>query len=200
MKKSAIIKILPVFPALFCFSCTTHTKSNVEDYLEILAEARNEQDFHTELYLLPDTIENLEIKAFYYASRSDLFTGSYLFYIVLGYDEASYAQEMERIESVSAHFKNGESKRPIPYPEHNLILTIKQNARFEYVIYDDANYEIAYISNQIFEWENTPVDSKYIIPDLTIPSELDDRDNMYNMYYWYEDDVGIYVDENFPIN
>ena len=183
-----------VFPALFCVGCQKETKTNAEEYLEILAESKAEQDFHTQLYIFPESIEGLEIKAFYYAHMEDLFTGSFLLYIVLGYQEDNFAAELERISNVQAVFNQG-TKQIIHYPEERMYLTIKQNARFEYAMYNETTYEIAYVSNQIFEWKDTPVDSQYVIPEVTIPQELDDRDNMYNLYYWYEGDVGIYVND-----
>jgi hypothetical protein len=72
---------------------------------------------------------------------------------------------------------------------------VKQNARFEYAMYNKTTFEIAYISNQIFEWKDTPVETQYVIPEVTIPDELDDGKNMYNMYYWYDGDAGIYVND-----
>ena len=188
------LRILPVFPVLFCSSCTTHTKTNAEEYLDILQEARDNNDFHTELYIFPNSIEGLEIKAFYYAHMEDLFTGSFLFYIVLGYNETGFEIELKRISDVIAVYKDG-VKGPIQYPNENMYLTIKQESRFEYVIYNSATYEIAYISNQLFLWKDTPVEQDFIIPDVTIPKGLEDGENMYNMYYWYNGDVGTYIED-----
>ena len=192
--KSRYLQISMVFPALFCVGCQKETKTNAEEYLEILQESKDEKDFHTELYIFPNSIEGLEIKAFYYAHMEDLFTGSFLLYIVLGYQEDNFAAELERISNVQAVFNQG-TKQIIHYPEERMYLTVKQNARFEYVMYNETTYEIAYVSNQIFEWKDTPVDSQHVIPEVTIPQELDERDNMYNLYYWYEGDVGIYVND-----
>ena len=167
-----LLKILAVLPIALCSGCTKTTKTNAEEYLEILQESKDEQDFHTELYIFPESIEGLEIKAFYYAHMTDLLTGSFLLYIVLGYPEEAFTSELER-----------------------MYLTIKQNTRFEYALYNETTFEIAYVSNQIFEWKDTPVESQYIIPEVSIPSELDDGKNMYNMYYWYDGDVGLYVND-----
>jgi len=196
MKKLTILPIFAVIPALFCTSCfKTSTKTNAEEYLEILQQCRDHDDFHTELYIFPETIEGTEIKSFIYAERSDLFTGSYLLYIVLEYDETGFTPELERIANVKAHFKAGEEKQPIYYPENDLYLTVKQNTRFEYAVYNEETLQIAYVSNQIFDWEETPVAKEFIIPDLSIPNELDDGENMYNMYYLYDGDVGLYVED-----
>lgn len=196
MKKLSILRILPVFPALFCTSCfKVDKRSDVESYIDILKECRDESDFHSELFIFPETIEGKEVKAFQFAHRSDLFTGSFLMYLVLQYQEADFAPELERISNVKATFKSGEQKGTISYPENKLYLTVKQNARYEYAIYDESTFEIAYVSNQIFEWEDIAVESKHIIPELTIPAELDDRENMYNMYYLFDGDVGIYCED-----
>ena len=72
---------------------------------------------------------------------------------------------------------------------------MKQNARFEYAMYNETTFEIAYISNQIFEWKDTPVEQDFISPDVTIPKGLEDGENMYNMYYWYNGDVGSYIED-----
>lgn len=190
-----LLKTLAVLPIALCSGCTKTTKTNAEEYLEILQESKDEQDFHTELYIFPESIEGLEIKAFYYAHMTDLFTGSFLLYIVLGYPEEAFASELERISNVKAVFNDGQEKKPIHYADERMYLTIKQNTRFEYALYNETTFEIAYVSNQIFEWKDTPVESQYIIPEVSIPSELDDGKNMYNMYYWYDGDVGLYVND-----
>ena len=191
-----IFKFLAVFPAIFSTSCfKKDTKTDVESYVEILTESRNESDFHTELYICPETIENLEVKSFYYAHIDDLFTGSFLMYLVIEYDETNFSSEIQRLSGVKANFKDRGTKSIISFPEQNLYLTIKLNKRFEYAIYDTEKYQIAYISNQIFEWKDTPIEEKFIIPELQIPSELQDKENMFNLYYWYEGDVGFYIED-----
>lgn len=196
MNKLAFLQILGVFPALFCTACfKVDKKSDVESYVEILKGCRDESDFHSELFIFPESIEGKEVKAFQYAHRSDLFTGSFLMYLVLQYDEADFAPELERISNTKTTFKSGEHKGTIHYIENKLYLTVYQNARFEYAVYDETTFEIAYVSNQIFEWKDTPVEEKYRVPELTIPIELDDKENMYNMYYLYDGDVGIYCED-----
>lgn len=190
-----LFRAVAVLPFILCAGCTKSTKTNAEEYLEILQEAKGESDFHTELYIFPESIEGLEIKVFYYAHMTDLFTGSFLMYIVLGYEEEGFNKELERISSVEAVFSEDKIKKPIHYPDERMYLIVKQNARFEYAMYNETTFEIAYISNQIFEWKDTPVETQYVIPEVTIPDELDDGKNMYNMYYWYDGDVGIYVND-----
>lgn len=194
MKKHAILRIFPVFPALFCTSCMeTNTKTNAEEYEEILKEFRDLSDFHSELYIFPESIEGTEIVHFVSAQREVMFTGDYLMYLVLTYTEESYTSEIERISNVKATFKTGEEKHILSYPEQNLYVSIAKDDRYEYVIYNEETYEIAYISNQLFRWDETPVESKYIIPDIDIPEEKRDWGEGYNMYYLYDDSTGMYV-------
>ena len=196
MKKGGIFKILAVFPAFFCVSCfQTSTKTNAEEYEEILKDARDNSDFHSELYIFPESIEGTEIKHFVYAEMTDMFTGSYLMYVVLTYQPEDFSAELERIASVKATFKSGLEKHVIYYPEQKAYLSIQQENRYEYVIFNETTSEIAYVSNQLFQWKDTPVESQYILPQLTIPEELEDKGWGYNIYYEYDGDVGLYIED-----
>ena len=191
MNKRLFLSILPIFPVLFCSGCNTHTKSNVEDYLDILKEAREKFDFHTQLYLCPDTIEGTEIVTFLYQETSDLFTGSYFFYLVLTYSEEGFNAEVERMGNVKAEYKNGVVKPVLSYPEQSAFLTINKDNRYEYALYNKERLEIAYISNQLYQWSQlTILDSRHSMPSFTIPEQYDDGKNTYNMYYYYEGNVG----------
>ena len=139
------------FPALFCAGCNTHTKSNVEDYFDILKECQENRDFHTQLYLYPETIEGAEIVTFLYQETSDLFTGSYFFYLVLTYSEEGFNAELNRMANAKAEYKNGVVKPTLAYPESNSFLTINRDNRYEYAIYNKDALEIAYISNQLYQ-------------------------------------------------
>ena len=196
MKNLLIFKIFPVIPVLFCTSCMKiNTKTDVEQYQDILKEFRDNSDFHSELYIFPESLEGTEIKKFVSSKRDVMFTGDYLMYLVLTYTEEGYSSELERISNVKAVFKGGEEKHILSYPEHNLYLSIDMNKRFEYVIYNQETLEIAYVSNQIFDWDEIPVEDRHIIPDIEIPAELKDWDSGYNMYYLYDGDVGVYVED-----
>lgn len=193
MKKltKRILSILPVFPTLFCAGCTTHTKTNVEDYFDIMKECRENFDFHTQLYLYPETIEGAEIVTFFYQETSDLFTGSYFFYLVLTYPEEGFNAELERMSNVKAEYKNGVKKSVLSYPEQNAFLTINKDNRYEYALYNKEALEIAYISNQLYQWkELTILKPQHKMPNFDIPKEYDDGNNTYNMYYYYENNVG----------
>ena len=191
MNKLRFLSILPVFPVLFCTGCNTHTKSNVEDYFDILKECRENRDFHTQLYLYPETIEGAEIVTFLYQETSDLFAGSYFFYLVLTYSEEGFNAELNRMANAKAEYKNGVVKPTLAYPENNSFLTINRDNRYEYAIYNKDALEIAYISNQLYQWKDlTILKEQHYMPNFVIPKEYDDGENTYNMYYYYEANVG----------
>ena len=191
MNKYRFLRILPVFPALFSVGCDTHTKTNVEDYFDIMKECRENFDFHSQLYLFPETIEGAEIVTFLYQETSDLLTGSYFFYLVLTYSEEGFDSEIDRMSKVKAEYKNGITKPVLWYPEQHSFLTINRDNRYEYTIYDRENLEIAYISNQLYPWEQlTILKEKHYMPSFDIPEEYDDGENTYNIYYYYEKGVG----------
>ena len=189
-KISKIVGILPVFPALFCVGCNTTTKTDWESYGEIREECINDRDFHTQLYIFPESVEGLEITKFVFSNTTDLFNGSWLMYLGIKWDEVSFANELSRLDNVKAVYKTGDVKPVIKYEEKSLYLAINKDNRYEYAIYNVETYEIVYVSNQLYQWKDTPVVEEHILPSVTIPAELDDGNNTYNMYYRYEGDVG----------
>ena len=197
MSKGRILQILPVFPALFCVGCKTNTKTNVEDYLDILKEAREKSDFHSQLYLYPETIEGAEIVTFLYQETEDLFTGSYFFYLVLTYNENDFNAEVQRMSKVKAEFKNGVVKTVIPYPEQSAFLSINKDNRYEYALYNKETLEIAYISNQLYDWKQlTILAERHYMPNFIIPPEYDDGNETYNLYYCYQGGIGYEVTDD----
>ena len=199
MKFKQILAIFTVIPALFLISCNRDNRSNAEQYRDDLKEAREENDFHTELYIFPESIEGREISFYHFVRQSDLFTGSYLFYIGLTFEEEDYNNELQRLANIKAEFKQGTIKPIIHYEENNLFVTISKDNRYEYVIYNNDSKEIVYVSNQLFLWKDIPVKEEHILPNIDIPKELDDGENSYNMYYRYEYDgatkVGWYIND-----
>ena len=189
-KISKILRILPVFPAIFCSSCKTTTKTDVESYHDILTECINERDFHTQLYIFPESIEGLEVTKFVFSNTTDLFNGSWLMYLGVKWSEETFAIELERLSNVKAVYKTGDIKPVIKYEDKSLYLTICKDNRYEYAVYNSETFEIIYVSNQLYQWKDTPVASEHILPSVTIPSDLDDGNNTYNMYYRYEGEVG----------
>lgn len=189
-KISKILRILPVFPALFCFSCKKTEKTDVEEYVDILNECINDRDFHSQLYIFPKSIEGLDIKKFVFSNTTDLFNGSWLMYLGLKWDEHGFNAELERLNNVKAVYKTGDVKPIIKFEDKSLYLTICKDNRYEYALYNKETFEIYYVSNQLYEWKDTPVAAEHILPSVTIPSELDDGNNSYNIYYRYEGDIG----------
>lgn len=195
--KTKFLSILPVIPVVFCSGCNTHTKSNIEDYFDILQECKNKSDFHTQLYIFPETIEGTEIVKFFYQETSDLFTGSYFFYLVLTYSQEGFDTELQRMSEVKSVFKNGAEKTVIEYPEDSAFLTIKRDNRYEYALYNKETLEIAYISNQLYQWKDLEIlEERHTMPDFTIPADKDNGKNTYNMYYLYQDNVGYEVTDD----
>ena len=59
--------------------------------------------------------------------------------------------------------------------------------------YNSEKLEIAYVSNQLFSWNETGIKKEYLYKDIKVPAELDEGDNSYNMYYYRVGDIGYYI-------
>ena len=178
-----------VFSFSLC-SCKTDTRTNAEQYLDDIEKCRSNSDFHSQLYIFPEAL-NGETEKYFYMETSSLFTGDYFFYLVLKYNEDVYKSEIERLKNVHAYFpKFDKTKEIIHFENNSLFLTIMKDNRYEYSIYDNSTNTIAYISNQLYTWEEAKVLPEHKLPDLKIPGEFDDGNNSYNIYYNYVDDVG----------
>ena len=188
--KSKIFRFLWVFPLLLG-SCKTDTRTNAEQYQDDLKEYREKSDFHTQLYIYPESLKG-EIVKYVISETSDLFNGSYFFYLVLRYDQETFDSEIVRLSEIKATFvKHENAVKPIIYfPEPSIYLTIMRDNRYEYAMFNKEKLEIAYISNQLYQWDKVPILPEHGLPDLTIPSQFDDGDNSYNLYYLYEGNVG----------
>lgn len=193
--------LLLLVPFLLC-GCSSN--SNVRKYDDALKEAIDNPDFHSQLYIFPENTDKGTPKNFAYKSLADLLTGSYFLYLVMDYDEESFNKELERLDKIEGHFLEGQTKPILHYEEESIYLTISKDNRFEYVKYNKEKFEIAYVSNQLFSKMTANVQPNHTLPSLTIPSELDDGDNSYNMYYFYSDEpdgmggtlhVGTYVSD-----
>ena len=196
MNKSRILTILPGISALFCVSCgKIEHKDDAGSYESLLKQCREESDFHSELYIFPETTQNGEAKGFYYAHQESMFTGSFFIYLVMKYDQTNFENEIDRISHVKAQYKTGETKSIIPFADQNLYLTIKKDNRYEYAMYNSSSLEIAYVSNQLFEWKDIPIKNEHILPDVIIPAEVMDQGNGYTLYYLYDGDVGMYIED-----
>lgn len=188
--KLKILNIFWVFPFLLG-SCKTDTRTNAEQYHDDLKEYREKSDFHSQLYIFPDSL-NGEIVKYIISETSDLFNGSYFFYLVLEYDQETFDSELTRLSEIKATYvKHNNVVKPIlHYSEQSIYLTIMKDNRYEYALYNQEKLEIAYVSNQLYGWNEVPILPEHGLPDLTIPNEYDDGKNSYNIYYLYEGDVG----------
>ena len=195
--KKPIIATLMMIPFLTLGGCATKANNNVNQYETLLKQSINNSDFHSELYVFPSEINTENAVAFSYKTREDLFTGSYLLYLVMKYDQNQFNAELERLDAIKADIEipNNvfKTKSIIKDTDTSQYVTITQNSRYEYVKYNSETLEIAYVSNQLFTWKETGIKNEYLYKDIKIPTELDDGDNSYNMYYYRVDDIGYYV-------
>ena len=199
------IVLLTLLPLVLNTGCATTVNNSIDSYDKLLVSCRDEDDFHTELYVFPDSSSIGTATSFSYKTTPDLLTGSFLLYLVMSYDQETFDAELSRLDKIEGLFPYGESKKIIHYEEESVYLTICRDNRFEYAMYFKDELKIAYVSNQLYSWFETGVSTKYRLPDLTIPSDLDDGDNSYNMYYFYRDEpdgmggtihTGMYVVDN----
>lgn len=195
--KKPIIATLMTIPFLTLGGCATKANYDVNQYETLLNQSINNSDFHSELYVFPSEINTENAVAFFYKTREDLFTGSYLLYLVMKYDQNQFNAELERLDAIKADIEipNNvfKTKNIIKDTDTSQYVTITQNSRYEYVKYNSETLEIAYVSNQLFTWKETGIKNEYLYKDIKIPTELDDGDNSYNMYYYRVDDIGYYV-------
>jgi len=196
MKKS-ITTTLMMIPFLTLGGCATKANNNVNQYEDLLKQSINNSDFHSELYVFPSKINTENAIAFSYKTREDLFTGSYLLYLVMKYDQNQFNAELERLDTIKVDIEipNNvfKTKNIIKDTDTSQYVTITHNSRYEYVKYNSETLEIAYVSNQLFTWGETGIKNEYLYKDIKVPAELDDGGNSYNMYYYYEADIGYYV-------
>ena len=187
--KVKIIGIFCIFSVLLG-ACKRDTRTNAEQYLDDLTEYRNKSDFHTQLYIFPNELKG-EIVKYFIMETSSLFTGSYFYYLVLQYDEETFNNELTRLSQVKSDFPKFNKVKPvIHFEEQSLYLTIFRDNRYEYALYDKEKLEIAFISNQLFTWDQAKVLPEHTMPSVVIPKELDDGNNTYNIYYYYDGEVG----------
>lgn len=195
--KKPIIAAIMMIPFLTLGGCATKANNDVNQYDTLLKQSINNSDFHSELYVFPSEINTENAIAFSYKTREDLFTGSYLLYLVMKYDQNQFNAELERLDAIKADIEipNNvfKTKNIIKDTDTSQYVTITQNSRYEYVKYNSETLEIAYVSNQLFTWRETGIKNEYLYKDIKIPTELDDGDNSYNMYYYRVDDIGYYV-------
>ena len=190
-----VICIIPFSLGLTGCTSSLRVEKDISRYEEFLMEARDNSDFHTELYLFPDHDEIGTSNQLVYAKEDGLFSGSYFFYLSLTLSEESYEAEIARIASLKATFKNGHEKPIFHAKDHHCYLSIEQSGKTEFAHYDEATHRIAYLSNQFFKLSQFGIAQEDQIEEFAIPNEWSDpwESNTYNMYYWYVGDIGTYV-------
>lgn len=192
MKK--LIKLLLFVPVICVPSCRPSTNTNVKLYESLLNDLRDNADAHSELYIFPNTINQENTKQFKYMHTEDLFNGAYLFYLVQQYEVEDYQSELNRLSQIKAVFtKYSVTKNIIHLSEKNMYLTVYRNHNYEYAIYNEETCTISYVFNQLYDWETVKIDCP--INNVDIPDEVDDGGNSYNIYYYYEKDVGYYIED-----
>lgn len=189
-----LLRLAAILPTLLMSGCDNHVDNRIESYSELLSKFKKESDFHSELYIFPEKIEKNRVIDFKTQYRESLFSGSYLFYLVYQY-ENDFDNEIERLSGIKASFKNGKTKSIIHYEEKSLFVTINKDSRYEFVKYNSSSKQIIYTSNQLYLWKELDIDS---LESTKVPKSIDDGENSYNMYYFYEGDIGYYVIDDFP--
>lgn len=199
-----------ILPILALSICGCSVSSDIASYKRLYEELVAEVDFHTGLFVFPKDTNSGKPRKLYYKKVPDLLTGSFVFYLVMEYNEANFASELDRLSKIKQHFCIDESDlivekidatKTIIHDEVNhAYVTICRNNRYEYAMYNETNHEIAYVSNQLEPWLVTGVKNEHIITDFNVPEEIDDGNNSYNLYYYYTIDifgneVGFYCDE-----
>lgn len=191
--KNKRILLLNLFPIILS-SCASYWNSDANNYSLFLNQCRANSDFHTQLLIFPDSTNSGTVSTFSYKTTEDLLTGSYFFYLVMTYNQETFDAELTRISEVKATFPEDRgSKTILPYLNQNLYLTIYRDNRYEYAIFNKEKREIAYISNQLYSWTFVNLKQEHRLLSVVIPTELDDGDNSYNMYYYYEIFMDTYV-------
>ena len=189
-----IFKLSLIISMVFLSGCTSEVDNRIERYSELLEKFKQESDFHSELYVFPEKIEKNKVLKFRTQHQEFPFTGSYLFFLVYQYEE-DFEKEIERLQGIKADFKNGKSKSILHFEKKSLFVTISKDNRYEFVKYNSSTKQIAYISNQLYVWSEIDIDP---LESIEIPKTKDDGENSYNMYYYYEGDIGYYVNDDFP--
>ena len=193
LKSMKALKTLLLVP-LFCLSsCNLIVSSDSEKYSDYRESLIKNTDCHSELYIFPENVDTSKINNLVYMSEESLFTGSYFLYASIDFTEEEYVTEIDRLKEIYAEFKNGERKPIISDKDNHIFITIARDMRFEFAMYNEEKHRIYYVTNQLFSWSAVTID--FEVPEFNIPSEVDDGDNSYNMYYYYTKDIGYYVND-----
>ena len=163
--------------------------NDLDKYDEYLSNLRDNSDAHSKLLIFPNKIEKEKVEEFEYLSVEGLFDGSYLFYIIVNYDDNSLKKEIERIKQIKRTY-NGKDKfiiseENLKYPTYITICDGMDT--YEYAMIDGN--KIVYVFRQIFT-ANNKLDKKYELEYIVPRDKRDKYTPGYNMYYFY-DEYGI---------
>ncbi len=163
--------------------------NDLDKYEEYLSDLRDNSDAHSKLLIFPNKIDKDKVEKFEYLSVEGLFDGSYLFYIIVNYDDNNLKKEIERIKQIKRTY-NGKDKfiiseENLKYPTYITICDGMDT--YEYVMIDGN--KIIYVFRQIFT-ANNKLDKKYELEYIVPRDKRDKYTPGYNMYYFY-DEYGI---------
>ncbi len=185
------ILIVCILLVLFLYKKDVKSYNDLDKYEEYLDHLRNNSDARSRLFIFPDKINKDKVESFEYLTQEGLFDGSYLFYIVVNYDEKEYNKEEERIKNIKRIY-NGKNKYILKAEDlkYETYITICDGMdTYEYAMLDNDNKKIAYVFRQLFN-ANNKLDKDYVL-NYIVPRENRDKYSPgYNMYYFY-DDYGI---------
>lgn len=163
-------------------------KDDIENYNKYLEELQFDTDVHSKLFIFPEKINKDEVEGFEYLKVNSMFNSSYMFYLVVKYNEKEYFEEENRIKSVNRIFRGG-----IKYPiyvdklEYPTYVTISDgHDTYEYVLLDKENNKIVYVFKQLYFYENK-LDKEYLVEYQVPRNKRDNKKMGYNMYYYYDE-------------
>ncbi len=163
-------------------------KDDIENYNKYLEELQFDTDVHSKLFIFPEKINKDEVEGFEYLKVNSMFNSSYMFYLVVKYNEKEYFEEENRIKSVNRIFRGG-----IKYPiyvdklEYPTYVTISDgHDTYEYVLLDKENNKIVYVFKQLYFYENK-LNKEYLVEYQVPRNKRDNKKMGYNMYYYYDE-------------
>ena len=163
-------------------------KDDIENYNKYLEKLKFDTDVHSKLFIFPEKINKDEVEGFEYLKVNSMFNSSYMFYLVVKYNEKEYFEEENRIKSVNRIFRGG-IKYPIyvdklKYPTY---VTISDgHDTYEYVLLDKENNKIVYVFKQLYFYENK-LNKEYLVEYQVPRNKRDNKKMGYNMYYYYDE-------------
>ena len=192
-----------VFVFLLTVGADTYDNSNINNYSTYLEEYKSHEkyDVHSGMEIFPENVDATKIQEFKNIYSEGLFDGSYLFYLVVNYNEEEFVKEEERIKNLSAtstyyegvfNFKNPTEVTKYPlyteygfkYPAYVTVFDPYVN-QYEYALFDRENTRIIYVLDQLYEWDEISED--YIPDNYSVPKKYVDTPNKgFNMYYGYD--------------